>query len=109
MMTLCDDLYVIIINFNNKKYNKMFSLSRQCSQGNQYIYNNNFIENCFINHLINFDNNHSNIFLHQSSNNYNNNNFDLNNNSVNDLDIPLLTREITNSWKYLSNDFCEKK
>jgi len=115
MMTLCDDLYVIIINFNNKKYNKMFSLSRQCSQGNQYIYNNNFIENCFINHLINFDNNHTNIFLHQSNNNYNNNNFDLNNNnfdlnnnSVNDLDIPLLTREITNSWKYLSNDFYEK-
>ena len=117
MMTLCDDLNVIIINFNDKKYNKIFSLSRHSSQGNQYIYNNNSIENCFINHLINFDNNHTNIFLHDNNNNYNNNNYNNNNynnnynnnNSVNDFDMPLLTREITNSWKYSSLDFCDKK
>jgi len=108
MMTLCDDLYVIIINFSNKKYNKMFSLSRHSSQGNQYIYNNNFIENCFINHLINFDKNHTNIFLHE--NNLYDYDFDnVNNNCVNNIDIPLLTREITNSWKYSSDVFCDKK
>ena len=84
MKVLCDDLYIIINTFNNKNYKKLFILSRQTSQGNQYIYNNNIfpIEN------EDYNDNEINNLTRQTTKTYINDN-DNNSDNYNDIDYHL--------------------
>ena len=92
MKVLCDDLYIIINTFNNKNYKKLFILSRQTSQGNQYIYNNNIFpienEDYNDNEINNLTRQTTKTYINDNDNNSDNYN-DNNSDNYNDIDYHL--------------------